>query len=106
MSDFWTVAAAVSATLVSTAVLLGLGIKYGLLPYLQAQLIRPVQETHRTVTVNGGVSETPTVLDRLSGIRTEVAELRNDVGHGRREIQWTQREVDLIWKYLQAKADS
>ena len=58
---------------VLTSLTLGLGlfgviIRYALLPWLREQLVHPVQETHRQVTVNHHVSNEPTVLDRLDSL--------------------------------------
>ena len=47
-------------------------------PWLIAQLVEPLHETRRQVTVNGHSSSTPTVLDLLSELRAGQASLSDD----------------------------
>lgn len=53
--------------------LLGLLVKYALLPWLKEHLVVPVQETHETLTVNSHRSAEPTVLDRLDDLSRRVS---------------------------------
>lgn len=45
--------------------LLGLSVKFILLPYLRDNLIKPINEVHRQTTVNSHSSADPTLLDRM-----------------------------------------
>ena len=65
------VGAVVSATL-GTLALVGLGVKFALLPWLREHLVQPVQETNRQITRNGHTSNPPTMLDQLHSIQTKV----------------------------------
>lgn len=63
---------------------IGLGIKYALLPWLETHLILPAQaaaenaaETRRQVTVNNHVSDPPTLLDTVHRVKDDLAEARN-----------------------------
>lgn len=48
-------------------------------PWLQQQLLDPIQATHREVTVNGGRSMVPTLKDDISNLGRKVEELCNNV---------------------------
>lgn len=67
----------VAGALVSLCVLLGLVVRFVLVPYLRDQLVRPVQETHRQVTQNRHANPEPTVLDRIDDVHDEVKMLRD-----------------------------
>lgn len=106
---------AVITILLGTAALLGLGVRYVLIPYLREQLVKPVQETHKQVTVNGGKSDPPTVLDRLHDVNAEVKETRQEIVETKAEVlalarmhdkhlEWSQSEVDRIWAALHRQA--
>lgn len=45
--------------------LIGLLVKFVLLPYLEKNLVKPINEVHRQTTVNGHSSADPTLLDRI-----------------------------------------
>jgi hypothetical protein len=61
------------------ATLGGLLVRYALLPWLQTHIVSPVQEVNRQVTVNGHVSEVPTLLDRVDNAAVLAQELRDQV---------------------------
>lgn len=90
--------------------LIGLGVRFVLLPYLKEHLIEPVQETNKQVTVNHHSSAEPTVLDRIDDVRLQVKDVHAEVvtvarmfdGH----LDWSQDEVDKLWKALQKKRDN
>lgn len=108
----------VLALLISFTVLAGLVARFILLPWLRDQLaptIKKVEDTHRTLTVNGHVSREPTVLDKLDQLsvefrefkgesRSDRADLRSDIrtmgrmfdGH----LDWSAQEVHTIWDHL------
>lgn len=72
---------------IATAVLavcgvLGLVVRFVLLPYLRAEVVEPVQETHRQVTPHHRPANSePTIVDRLDDVQTELREVR-DVAEG------------------------
>src|SRR5690606_31042696 len=47
---------------------IGVLVRTWLLPYLREQVVRPIRETHHQVTVNGGNSSPPTMLDKLTAV--------------------------------------
>lgn len=64
-----------SATLGVFAVV-GLVVRYVLLPYLRDQVVKPLQETHRQVTPHDRpLDEEPTVVDRLDDLAAGVDRL-------------------------------
>lgn len=119
---FDVIAAALSAVLLGLT-LLGLAVRYVLMPYLQTHLIKPmkvgaelVEETHKQVTVNHHSSERPTVLDRIDDVANQVAENTRETralgrmfdGHLEQALEAenrVQREVDRIWRALDRKRD-
>jgi hypothetical protein len=48
-------------------------------PWLREQLIEPIRQTHQQVTVNGGVSNPPTLKDEIGAVGKKVDTLSNDV---------------------------
>lgn len=64
-------------TFISACVLVGLAVRYVLLPYLRDHLIQPVNETHKQVTENHHAQPNgqPTVLDRIDDVQRDVKAL-------------------------------
>lgn len=100
------IVAAVVVTTVGMATILGLSVRFILVPYLRETLdiARAVQTQ---VTKNGNASEIPTVPDRIEAVAEQVREAKllakstNEAvtalsnmfdGH----MDWSQREVDRI----------
>lgn len=54
---------AVLSIMLGFCALIGLASKFVLLPWLKEQLVEPVQETHKQVTVNSYQSDPLTLLD-------------------------------------------
>ena len=71
---------AVLGIIISALFLLGLSVKYILLPWLKENLLKPINETHTQVAVNSFKSEKLTLLDlvHLLGMRLERVEERVD----------------------------
>ena len=53
------------SAMIGICVLIGLAVKFVLMPYLQKNLIDPISEVHHQTTVNGHSSADPTLLDRI-----------------------------------------
>lgn len=69
---------AVSSAVLGVCAVLGLVVRFVLLPYLREQVVKPVQETHRQVTPHDRAdADEPTVVDRLDDVQTSLAELRS-----------------------------
>ena len=72
----------VATAVLGVAAVLGLIVRWALLPYLREQVVKPVQETHRQVTPHDRPTDAePTIVDRLDDVQTELRELRQ-VGEG------------------------
>lgn len=71
----------VTSALLGTFAVVGLVVRFMLLPYLREQVVRPVQETHRQVTPHTpGDAGAPTVADRLSDVQASLEDIRGEVG--------------------------
>jgi hypothetical protein len=68
---------AILTTFTLSVGLLGLGCRYILLPWLKAQLVTPVQETHHQVTVNAHKSNPPTLRDGLDTLNGRVSRVEH-----------------------------
>lgn len=67
-------------TFLSVLVIMGLAVRYVLIPYLRDHLIAKVDETHKQVTENHHAStDQPTVLDRISDVDQAVGGVKIDV---------------------------
>ena len=79
--------------------LIGLAVRYVLLPYLQTHVIEPVQQTNKQVSENHHTNEEPTVLDRISDVRSDVSEVKDEVAGVRGEVRAVARmhEGHLNW---------
>lgn len=85
-------------TLVSMLVVVGLAVRYVLMPYLREHLIQPVKETHEQVTVNAHESDqAPTLPDRLEDISTDVGTLTRVLDS---HVQWSESEHERIDREL------
>jgi hypothetical protein len=80
----------VLGTLVTGCILVGLAVRFVLMPYLRDQLLAPVQETHKQVTENHHANtQQPTVLDRIADVQTDVNTLTQVLeGHMRTSDSW------------------
>lgn len=58
---------------------IGVLVRTWLLPYLREQVVTPIRETHHQVTVNGGKSSPPTMLDKLTAVSGDVSEVKATV---------------------------
>lgn len=114
-------AGALAAALLAVFSVLGLAVRYLLLPYLRDQLVRPVQETHRQVTSHDppAAGDGPTVRDQLDQLQEQVAELTGKVrttrrlavaagnaadgvaGQLRDHEAWAREEDSRLWTALQ-----
>lgn len=62
-------------TALSLAALVGLGVRFILMPYLREHLVKPMALVQKQVTENSHHNAVPTVLDRIDDVRQEVATL-------------------------------
>lgn len=119
MTGVWLTATDVSVyagALLSTFAVLGLVVRYALVPYLRDQLVIPVKETHRQVTQNRHQNREPTVLDRIDDVHDAVqrveasvvavqavanAAARSAGGAHRRldqHVAWAREEDTRLWQ--------
>lgn len=95
---------------VSTLTVLGALWKL-VLPWLREQIVRPVQETHRELTVNQHLSDPPTYKDKFDTL-TKAVETMSDDGRQTREdigvlveaftrhLVWSDEETRRLWAAL------
>ena len=62
-------------TIISLSLIIGMAVRWVLMPYLREHLLGPVQETNRQVTENTGDSPQPTVLDAIHDVQRDVKAL-------------------------------
>lgn len=107
------------ATILSLSAVLGLAVRFILLPWLRDHLVLPVQETHRQVSENGHVDRTtPTIPDRLEDLSAKVDEAQESHVVQSRDLtaltrvldehlRWSDRWVDVVDRELeQLKRDT
>lgn len=58
-------------SVVATLTIMGLVVRFVLVPYLRVTLIEPVAQINTQVSVNGNRSENPTILDMLHDVQME-----------------------------------
>ena len=88
------------ATLLAGLMLLGLAIRYVLVPYLRDHLVNPVKEVQKQVTENHHASpEQPTVLDRIEDVHQEVKALAHVMDT---HMEWSEREHAVVSRKLKA----
>lgn len=108
-------AGALLGVVLALLALLGLAVRYVLVPYLRDHLVGPVQETHKQVTQNRHANPEPTLLDRLDDVHDDVRRLadtvaavqavanaaaRSTAGAHRRldqHMSWADVEVSRLW---------
>lgn len=106
------IASALSAVLLGLT-LLGLVVRFVLLPYLREQL-RLSRETHKQVTENHHSNARPTVLDRIDDVHKEATRAADAADKAVEKVdtlgrmydghlEWSQNEVDRIWARLNEK---
>ncbi len=101
--------------IVGTTVLIGICAKVLLLPWLRDNLVKPVEETNKQVTVNTHVSEPSTLLDSvhlledkmdsmetiLHNMAVEYAHMAGSTGVIKamwdHHLEWSQNEVERLW---------
>lgn len=91
----------VLGTLVTGCILVGLAVRFILMPYLRDVLLAPVQETHKQVTENHHANkDQPTVLDRIADVQTDVNTLSRVLeGHMRTSDSWLDHITNELGRY-------
>lgn len=91
--------AALTAALALLA-LLGMAVRFVLLPYLREHLVVPVEQVHKQVTENHHRNDEPTLPDRLEDLHDEVKAVAQVLsGHldsGERWMELYDRELELV----------
>jgi hypothetical protein len=67
-----------------------------LVPYLREQVIKPVAQINQQVSINGGTSESPTILDKLHEIQMEVRETKMEVMSLDKKVHDARTEVAVL----------
>lgn len=106
----------VLGTSISVSILIGLLIKFVLMPYLREHLVKPMKQVEKQVTENHHSNAKPTMLDRFDDIEKAIAEVRRDMhtmagmyeGHVSWSERWTaliERELDFVKNAVGKKDD-
>lgn len=105
------------STITGLLVLIGLAVRFVLLPWLRDHLVQPVQETHRQISENGHVdADAPTIPDRLQDLAAAVHDATEDHAVLSRDLAamtrvldqhltWADRYTDLVDRELQLVKD-
>lgn len=86
------------STAFTVALLLGLMVRYVLVPYLRDHLVKPVEDVRAQVSDNHhATAETPTLPDRIEDVHTEVRALARvmDV-----HMSWSEEKSALVDREL------
>ncbi len=87
-------------TTISLSIVIGLAVKFVLMPYLRDHLVTPMKQVEKQVSENHHSNKVPTVLDRIDDVQQAVDDMRSEIktmatmyeGH----IQWSERWVSLV----------
>lgn len=100
-ADLVEVAGATVALMLGLCALIGLAVRFVALPWLRDHIALPLAETRRQVTVNGHVSDTPTLLDRvdtatqqLGGVRAQLDDVEGKVDDATSRVNTTAKMLD------------
>jgi hypothetical protein len=100
----------VLATIISCSVVVGLAVRFILMPYLREHLIDPMRQVKKQVTENHHSNTRPTVLDRLDDVQTLVEEIRDMqtgymtlTGEFAKHLNWSEVEVSRLWRAIDAR---
>lgn len=85
----WTI-----ATILGVSAVLGLAVRWVLMPYLREHLIAPVKATARQVNVNGHTSDPPTLLDKVDKIEVN-QRVMSQMWEG--HLAWSEDETSRLW---------
>jgi len=91
-------------TTISLSVLIGLAVKFVLMPYLYDHLVKPMKQVEKQVSENHHSNKVPTVLDRIDDVQKTVEEMREEMkgmalmyeGH----MTWSEKWVNLVEREL------
>lgn len=119
----------VASAVLGVSGVIGLAVRWALLPYLRDQVVKPIKETHRQVTPHDRpLDAEPTIVDRLDDVQTELRELREtgeglakkaernrtlalaageraDAAHARvdEHVAWAREEDTRLWRAVDAR---
>jgi hypothetical protein len=89
-----------ASTAVAVCVLVGLTVRYLLVPYLRDHLVLPIREVQKQVTENHHATpEAPTIPDRIEDVHAEVRALARVMDT---HISWSDREHHVMDRKLRA----
>lgn len=100
-------------TFLTVCAIVGLGVKFVLLPWLRDHLVQPVRQVHRQVAENGHANEKhPTIPDRLEDLAEKVDEATDAHKVQARDmsaltrvldehLRWSDRWVDVVDRELE-----
>lgn len=100
MNDTLQLISGILGAVVLMCTLLGLAVKFILLPYLREHLVKPMKQVEKQVTENHHSNKVPTVLDRIDDVQKSVDDFRVDLKLAREAFKghtdWSQEWVAKI----------
>lgn len=109
----WADLAIASTAIVGMSTIVGLAVRFILVPYLRTELVEPTREINRQVTGTDSGQDSPdaTIRDEVGTLRGEVRGLSGEIEDATLELRamatmfdghlaWSQDEVDRIWSEL------
>lgn len=104
-------------TTLSISAIIGLVVKFVLMPYLRNHLVEPMKQVEKQVSENHHSNLKPTVLDRIDDVQQSVQEMRSEIqvmssmyeGHVNWSEKWSglvERELDFVKNMLHHRNDT
>jgi hypothetical protein len=89
---------AIMGLILSTLAVVGLAVRFILVPYLRENLVKPLQRTEHAVTANGHRDpENPTMRDQFADVKVLISALDNKLdGH----LAWSNEETSRLWRAI------
>lgn len=85
------------AVILGTLTLVGLAVRFILVPYLRENVFKPLQRTEHAVTANGHRDpKNPTVRDQFADLLAEVRGLRVEQAELRSKVDEVDEKVDAV----------
>lgn len=95
------------ATAIGLSTLIGIAVRFALLPYLRDHLVQPLRQVEKQVSENAHANDAPTVLDRIDDVQQAVDETQRAVDETRIDVKimrdafkghtdWSQEWVSTI----------
>lgn len=103
----------VLATTLAVCAVVGMLVRWVLLPYLREHLVEPMKTVKKQVTENHHSNHEPTVLDHIDDVGQQIESLRGDLqemqkdyvalaGAMGKHLNWSEEEVWRLWRAIRS----